>query len=173
MDKIIPLRIDESLVTGLDALVARGLFRNRNEALRQGTRDMIEKYQNNVHEKRVIASKIIANFLVSKYARLVTQVILFGSVARREDTEWSDVDLMVLLGKRVDYMMEREIIFAIYSLIDRAGVVVSPHFQAEVPFYERARVPNSIEATIVKEGLVLAKNESIKRHVKKRRRANA
>ncbi len=173
MDKIIPLRIDESMATGLDALVARGLFRNRNEALRQGTRDMIERFQNNLHEKRVVASRIVANFLVSKYACLVTQVILFGSVARHEDTEWSDVDLMVLLRKRVDYTMEREIIFDIYSLIDGAGMVVSPHFQAEGAFHERARVPNSIEAAIVEEGLVLAKNESRTRHVRKKRRMNA
>jgi predicted nucleotidyltransferase len=172
MDKIIPLRVDESIVTGLDALVARGLFRNRNEALRQGTRDMIEKFQDSMHEKRVVASKIIANFLVSKYSRIVSRVILFGSVARHEDTEWSDVDIMVILQKRGDYVLEREIIFDIYTLIDKAGLIVSPHFQAEDAFQAHARVPNSIEATIIEEGLVLAEIKPTVRSVQKKRKVN-
>ncbi|MBN2153152.1 MAG: nucleotidyltransferase domain-containing protein [Candidatus Lokiarchaeota archaeon] len=169
MDKIIPLRIDESIVSRIDALVSQGLFRNRNEALRQGTRDMIEKYRDDMHEMRVAASKIIANYLVSKYPRLVARVILFGSVARHEDSEWSDVDLLVLSRNPVDYPMERDVIFDIYSLIEAVGLIVSPHFQAEGIFRVRSRVPNSIEAKILEEGIVLAENKASKHGAQKTR----
>jgi predicted nucleotidyltransferase len=84
-------------------------------------------------------------------------------VARHEDLEWSDVDLLIILQKRVGYAVEREIIFDIYSLIDTVDMIVSPHFQAEAAFQARSRVPNSIEATILENGILLAENTSIKR----------
>jgi predicted nucleotidyltransferase len=173
MDKIIPLRIDESITAGIDALVARGLFRNRNEALRQGIRDMVEKFQNNMHERRMVASKIIANYLVSKYSQLVSRVMLFGSVARHADSEWSDVDLLIILQKSVDYATERDMIFDIYSLIHTVDMIVSPHFQAEAAFQARARVPNSIEAMILEDGILLAGNTTINRNVRKTRAVDA
>ncbi|NMC05327.1 MAG: hypothetical protein GYA24_08955 [Candidatus Lokiarchaeota archaeon] len=173
MDKIIPLRVDESITSGIDKLVERGLFRNRNEALRQGIRDMIEKFQNNKHERRMVASKIIANYLVSKYPHLVSRVMLFGSVARHVDSEWSDVDLLITLQKSVDYATEREIIFDIYSLIEAVDMIVSPHFQPESVFQVRSRVPNSIEATILENGILLAENTTIKRNLRKTRTVDA
>ncbi|MEX2684233.1 MAG: nucleotidyltransferase domain-containing protein [Candidatus Sigynarchaeota archaeon] len=172
MDKIIPLRIDEAIVTRLDILVARGIFRNRNEALRQGTRDMIEKFQNNMHERRMVASKIIANYLVTKYSHLVSRVLLFGSVAKHEDAEWSDVDLLILTRKRLGYIIEREITFDIYDLLEGTELVMSPHFQAESTFLERSRVPNTIEAIIMKEGLVLADNMPNKQNVHGKRKVD-
>ncbi|MCX6371771.1 MAG: nucleotidyltransferase domain-containing protein [Actinobacteria bacterium] len=49
---------------------------------------------------------------------------LFGSVARGEDSEYSDIDVLVLLPGPVDHAIEERVFDASYDLELELGVVV-------------------------------------------------
>ncbi len=53
------------------------------------------------------------------------EVILYGSVARGEETPDSDIDLLVLVSQEVTYELEREISDQIYRLELEREVVIS------------------------------------------------
>src|SRR4051812_40704890 len=55
----------------------------------------------------------------------VEQVVLFGSKARGDDDEESDIDLLVLTARKVTRDERDRMISAIYELELRLGVVVS------------------------------------------------
>ncbi len=44
MDKIIPLRLDNYLIQEIDSLIQKGLYRNRNEGIREAIRMLINSY---------------------------------------------------------------------------------------------------------------------------------
>jgi len=48
--------------------------------------------------------------LVEHYGRQLAGVVVYGSVARNEATEWGDIDLLVLLKEPFDYFRELHII---------------------------------------------------------------
>jgi hypothetical protein len=67
----------------------------------------------------------------------VTNVKVFGSIARGEDDENSDVDLLVEMPDGIGLFRRTEIELDLEDLLDRRVDLVSP---AEVPARSRSRV---------------------------------
>lgn len=67
----------------------------------------------------------------------VTNVKVFGSIARGEDDENSDVDLLVEMPKGIGLFRRTEIELDLEDLLDHRVDLVSP---AEVPARSRSRV---------------------------------
>lgn len=92
---------------------------------------------------------------VQRIARTATQpakVILFGSYARSEADEGSDLDLMVvereLPNKAGEYLKLK-------SAIGRVGVGVDLLLYSEQEFLRRSQVPGTLPYWALKEGKVL------------------
>jgi len=80
---------------------------------------------------------------------------LFGSVARGDDRDDSDIDVLVLLPGRVDHALEEQVFDAAYDVELKCGVVFG------VVAYERAFWESepardmSLHRTIEREGIVV------------------
>jgi len=80
---------------------------------------------------------------------------LFGSVARGDDCDCSDIDVLVLLPRRVDHALEERVFDAAYDLELKHGVVFG------VVVYEKAFWDSELAAgmflhrSIEREGLAV------------------
>lgn len=72
-------------------------------------------------------------------------VILYGSYARGEEREDSDIDLLILVDKNVDYEREKNIRYPLFDLAYETGFIISPVVHSKetwekkykiTPFYE-------------------------------------
>lgn len=95
-DKIIPVRMDERLVNQLDALVERGLYSNRTEAIRSSVRTLIEEH-GELHSELLIVSRIAKAVIQEEGGENISKVILYGSVAEGGAGEESDIDIFVVV----------------------------------------------------------------------------
>lgn len=81
------------------------------------------------------------------YGERLKGVVLYGSVARGEDTEDSDIDVLVLLDKVEDYWVEREkAVEVLYPLslewdhpISAKPTSVNEYDKADYPLYRSAK----------------------------------
>lgn len=92
---------------------------------------------------------------VQRIARTATQpakVILFGSYARSEADEGSDLDLMVVERELPDKAGEY---LRLKSAIGRVGVGVDLLLYSEQEFLRRSQVPGTLPYWALKEGKVL------------------
>lgn len=85
--------------------------------------------------------------LSKHYGKRLEGVVLFGSTARGDDREDSDVDLLVLLAPPLDYGLElAEIIRVLFPVSLKFGREISPkpaltrdYEEAEFPLYRSAK----------------------------------
>ncbi|MDD1728909.1 MAG: nucleotidyltransferase domain-containing protein [Methanospirillum sp.] len=82
---------------------------------------------NLVHPNRPFVVPLIEKYLAivtNTYSEKISDIILFGSVARGEDTKESDIDLLIV-GKKEDWQLERELIDLAYDIGLEYGVYLS------------------------------------------------
>ena len=85
--------------------------------------------------------------LEKKYGKRLKGVILYGSMARGEATAASDIDLLVLLEKPLDYFVElRQLVDVLYpvqleseQLISAKPVLISDFELGTISLYRNAR----------------------------------
>lgn len=100
---------------------------------------------------RLAVLEDIRTSLAQAYGNRLEGVVLFGSVARGDDDEDSDIDVLVLLNGPVRYGQELEkIIDAIFPLSLKIGRPISAK-PVELAEYERARYP--LYQTAAREGI--------------------
>jgi len=155
MDKIIPIRINKALAQKIDQLVAQGLFRNRNEGIREGIRLLIKGHPNELSNKRLIAI-IVSNFLITTHPEFIQAVILFGSVASGTDHEESDIDLLILTNIESSYQQEIDITKETLLLLQKLDYIVSLHFQTINSFLQGVKDQFTFEINLLKYGKTLA-----------------
>lgn len=97
MQLVIPTRLDEKLVRTLDELVSRGLYVSRSEAIRDAIRRLTTCFYVSSNEFMRVVASIAAEVILANFESAVTDIVLFGSVARGEAGPDSDVDLLVLV----------------------------------------------------------------------------
>ncbi|MFQ6085846.1 MAG: nucleotidyltransferase domain-containing protein [Candidatus Bathyarchaeia archaeon] len=102
--KVVPVKLSDSLTNAIDELVKSGMYNSRNEALRDAVRSLIEKTKLSGAEEKtrlqtelLTLAKTAASILTARYGRSISRITLFGSVAKGEATEESDIDLLVLV----------------------------------------------------------------------------
>ena len=82
-------------------------------------------------------------------------LILYGSYARNQYREDSDVDLLVLLDKeKVSRQDEKNIKYPLYEIEFETGTIISPLVLSKKDWENRHRITPFYE-NIIKEGIVL------------------
>ena len=155
MDKIIPLRINTALIEQLDDLVDQGYFTSRNEGLRSSLRSLVHHYQRRTLEGHRIVATICANHLGAIYPDLVKKIYLFGSVATNTHDKDSDIDLLALTRKRLDYSEKLRMHRNLVSIIGSLPFIPSLHFEEETKFKDAIKSRREFETNIMKTGIIL------------------
>ena len=66
------------------------------------------------------------------------EIILYGSVARGEETEDSDIDLLILVDSdKLHYTEKEKIIFPLYDMNITENIHISPQVYTKKEWYER------------------------------------
>ncbi len=92
-----------------------------------------------------------------KLGKHTVSLILFGSVARKEETVTSDVDICVIIKSRDQKEMAEEIIYSLSSALARQyGAKISPIFFTTKEFITKAKKNKSPVNEIKKEGKVFS-----------------
>lgn len=161
MDKIIPIRISESLITELDILIHQGIFRNRNEAIRAGLRALIMHYRKKMPEKEDLA-RLLANYIFIQFPEQVHAIILFGSVAQNKNHAESDIDLFILTLNYWTYAKRDELFQSVVHLLQKLDIILSLHFEDIQMFQEALNDNLTLEKDIYQKGKVLCGEISFK-----------
>lgn len=83
------------------------------------------------------------------------EVILYGSYARGEETEESDVDLLILLDKdEVSYKDEKKISWPLYDIEFETGIIISPYVVSKKKWHNRHSITPFYD-NVMKEGVIL------------------
>lgn len=81
------------------------------------------------------------------------EVILYGSVARGEDTPGSDIDLLVLVPQEVTYELERAISDCIYEIELESGKMTSLKVRRKQAWHAAPLRFTSLHDAIEREGV--------------------
>lgn len=139
--KVVPVKLSDSLTDALDALVKEGIYNSRNEALRDGVRLLIDKRKLKKSKEgmmleaefRAIA-RVVAAMLLHRYRRIISRIILFGSVAKGRVNEESDIDLLVVVRDGDRFVWRRKFIEEAMPITYELGRYVSIKTFAEEEF---------------------------------------
>lgn len=100
----------------------------------------------------MLRSQIAKDFAKSIKSDKIKNIILFGSVARGEDTEDSDIDILIVSSHKdelFDFVYDK-----IYEILIDNEELISAHFVDEEKFEKEKDF--SFLSTVLKEGVVLA-----------------
>ncbi|MDO5826206.1 MAG: nucleotidyltransferase domain-containing protein [Methanosphaera sp.] len=81
----------------------------------------------------------------------IALIMLYGSVARRQDTPNSDIDILIV-SKNADKLRSKVNELAVDVILD-CGEVISPHLMTEEHFNKTKN--NMFLSNVLKEGVVL------------------
>jgi len=96
--------------------------------------------------------------LQEKYRDKIEQVVLFGSVARGEFDEESDVDIMIVL-KNGSRRLRDEISMASFDLILRNNVILSPMVMDRKTYEWHKKYRDPLYNSIKRDGIDLWKTK--------------
>ncbi|RAP52555.1 MAG: hypothetical protein BZ133_00870 [Methanosphaera sp. SHI613] len=96
--------------------------------------------------------KVAENFVHNIKSDNIHQVILFGSVARNEDNDDSDIDILIIADNYLE--IEPQINEGIYNAIRDYGELISAHFMTPETFNKTRNY--SFLTKVMKEGITLA-----------------
>ena len=93
-------------------------------------------------------AKEFANRVKSKY---IKQIILFGSVARGDDSEFSDIDILIVssYGRKLEPIIEEEV----FQIMIEKEELISAHVISEENFNNTKNF--SFLTNVLKEGIVI------------------
>ncbi len=100
----------------------------------------------------MLRSQIAKDFAKSIKSDKIKNIILFGSVARGDDTEDSDIDILIVSSYKdelFDFIYDK-----IYEILIDNEELISAHFVDEEKFEKEKDF--SFLSTVLKEGVVLA-----------------
>ena len=126
MSAVVPVRVSKELAAKITELVEADVFPNRSVLVREALRRLVVS-EGIVAEKTTLGSIVarIAFIMIVWNEKAVTDVILFGSVARGEAAVESDVDLLVLVEDAEGWVVRQRLYDVVYPVILALGVDVS------------------------------------------------
>ncbi len=123
---------------------------NRKHALVEDALMPLLKYEEEYFDR-------IASYLRAKLKDKTVSLIVFGSVARKEETMKSDYDLCVVAADvRLKEKAQDAYFDIAFEITKRFGVTVSPIYFTKHEFTQRARKNKAPINNIVKEGKVIS-----------------
>jgi len=155
MGLAVPTKLEEKLVEALDRLVSEGFYVSRSEAIREAVRRLVaEQYISLQKFLRVIA-EVVSETLTLNLGDAVTDVILFGSVARGNVTLDSDIDLLVLIRHENASMVRRRLHEMVYPISLASSTPVTSIVMNREEFIGWMKDGLSFAREIEKEGIQL------------------
>lgn len=126
MGAVVPVRVPRELAEKIRKLVEAGVFSNRSVLVREALRRLVVS-EGIVAERTTLGNIAarIASVMIVWNEKAVTDVILFGSVARGETAVESDVDLLVLVEDAQGWVVRQRLYDVVYPVILALGVDVS------------------------------------------------
>ena len=164
MSEVVHTRLDRKLLAKVDDMIERGLFPNRSGLVREATREIVSKtIAHSLNEKMVAVAEACAALIGSSKELGVAKVLLYGSVARNESREDSDIDLLILVGEGYDLHDIRERVLDVTSPVSTAtGTAVTPLVMRAGEFERFLSEGYSFPRSVVAEGIVLYSADSAK-----------
>lgn len=156
MGAVVPVRISKELAEKIRELVGAGVFPNRSVLVREALRRLVVS-EGIVAEKTTLGSIVarIASVMIVWNEKAVTDVILFGSVARGEATVESDVDLLVLVEGAEGWVVRQRLYDVVYPVILALGVDVSLIVVDRKLFIRMVRKGDTFALSVLREGVQL------------------
>ncbi|MCL4551823.1 MAG: nucleotidyltransferase domain-containing protein [Bacteroidetes bacterium] len=123
---------------------------NRQHALVEEAIIPLLQYEENYFDR-------IASFIKSKFKSMAESLIVYGSVARKEETMDSDYDLCVVVKNAKQKSKAEDRLYELsLSITKKFGVTVSPIYFTKSAFLQKARQNKSPVNNIIKEGKVIS-----------------
>jgi len=156
MSEVIPVRVPKDVARRIKDMVDAGLYSNRSSLVREALRRLVAS-EGSVMQKsgfgRAVAS--LASTMIAWSEKSVTDVILFGSVARGQATVESDVDLLVLVENAEGWVVRQRLYDLIYPIIPALGVDVSLVVMDRRRFIGMVGEGDTFAVSVLKEGVQL------------------
>lgn len=156
MSVVIPVRVPRETAQKIKELVDAGLYPNRSNLIREALRRLI--VSEGVTAQKNTLGKVaatIASTMIAWNEKTVTDVILFGSIARGEATVGSDVDLLVLVENVEGWVVRQRLYDLIYPIIPAMGVDVSLIVMDKKRFIRMVGEGDPFALSILEEGVQL------------------
>ena len=155
MSLAIPTKLDEKLVEVLDRLVSEGFYVSRSEAIREAVRKLVANQYISLHRYLHIIAEIASETITLHLGNVVTDVVLFGSVARGEVTPDSDIDLLVLIKHRKASKVRKRLHEIIYPISLASSTPITSIVMTRQQFTTWTKNKLSFAQEILKHGLQL------------------
>ena len=155
MGLAVPTKIDEKLVRELDRLVLEGLYVSRSEAIRAAIRRLVAEHHMSLQGFLRVIAEIASETLKSNLVGVVTDVVLFGSVARGDVTLDSDIDLLVLVEEKDAVGVRRRVHEIVYPVSLASATPITLMVMNRGEFVEWMRDGLSFAREVRKEGVQL------------------
>jgi len=157
MSVVVPARLDRKLLRKLDELVDRGLYVSRSDAVRDAVRRIViqamEKEINYPTLHRLVAD--VSSQLIVANMKTVTDVILYGSVARGESNGGSDIDLLVLVSDEDEWKSESKLYDLLYPVMLSSEQVLTIYVLKRRTYRKLFLGGSSFARSIANEGVQL------------------
>ena len=98
--------------------------------------------------------ELFVKTLKEKYGDKIDRIILFGSVARGEDKESSDIDVLIVANFD-SFKMQRQISDIVVKTLLTTGVYVSAKVLSSEEYNFLKRINSSFYRNALKEGIVV------------------
>jgi len=156
MSAVVPVRVPREVARKIKELVDAGFYPNRSSLVREALRRFMVSEGASM-EKTTLGrfAATLVSLMISWGEKAVTDVILFGSVARGEATVESDIDLLVLVEEAEGWRVRQRLYDLIYPVIPALGVDVSLIVIDKRGFVRMARDGDPFALSILGEGVQL------------------
>jgi len=156
MSTVVPVRVPKELAQKIKDLINAGLYPNRSNLVREALRRLIVSEGTSM-QKNVLgrAAATIASVMVAWNEKTVTDIILFGSVARGTATVESDVDLLILVENADGWVVRQRLYDLIYPIIPALGVDISLIVIDKKRFMSMVERGDPFALSIMREGVQL------------------
>jgi Arc/MetJ-type ribon-helix-helix transcriptional regulator len=156
MSAVIPVRVPKEVAEKIKQLVDTGLYPNRSTLIREAIRRLVAS-EGEVTQKSTLArvAATLASVIIAWKEKTVTDVILFGSIARDKPSDESDVDILVLVENAESWVIRQHLYDLVYPIIPVLGVDISLIVIEKKHFIRMVRVGDPFALSVMKEGIQL------------------
>jgi len=156
MSTVLPVRVPSHSARRIRELVDAGVYSSRSDLIREAIRRLIVS-EGAITEKASIG-KVIASLvstIIKWNEKDVTDVVLFGSMARGQAKIESDIDLLVLVENEQPWMVRQRLYDLIYPVIPVFGVDISLIVMNKKRFACMVKDGDPFGLSVVSEGIQL------------------
>jgi Arc/MetJ-type ribon-helix-helix transcriptional regulator len=153
MSPVIPARVSEEVAERVEELVGSGVYSSRSSLIREALRRLIASEDKSAQKTdvRKLAATLVS-VMISWEEKKVKDVLLFGSVARGEASEGSDVDVLVLVEGMEAWRVRQRLYGLIYPVITALGVDVSLIVIDKGDFASMVQAEDPFALSVMREG---------------------